>query len=128
MDDSDDKRDVTKGWRPETRADCVHVPRPCPFVSCRFHNYLEVTPRGRLKLNWPELDPHELEGAGRMSCALDAATEGGMTLEQIGKTLNITRERVRQIEQSGKSKMLEILEPEKDDWIDVTHRPDGNDE
>ena len=50
-----------------------------------------------------------------------------MTLEQIGKTLNITRERVRQIEQSGKAKLRTILEPEKDDWIDVTYRPEGND-
>lgn len=32
------------------------------------------------------------------TCALDAADRGGMTLEEVGEVLGVTRERVRQIE------------------------------
>ncbi|HUB07073.1 MAG TPA: DNA-binding protein, partial [Myxococcales bacterium] len=30
--------------RPKTRADCVNGPRPCLFVSCKHHLYLDVNP------------------------------------------------------------------------------------
>src|SRR6185312_8298743 len=40
--------------RPRTRGDCADMPRPCPFVSCSHHLYLEVNPEsGALKLNFP---------------------------------------------------------------------------
>lgn len=35
------------------------------------------------------------------SCALDVADEGGLTHEAVGRTMNVTRERVRQIEASA---------------------------
>ena len=42
---------------PETRADCVGGARPCPFVSCKHHLYLDVSARtGAIKLNFPDLD------------------------------------------------------------------------
>lgn len=82
-------------WRPTTRGECANVPRPCPFVSCRHHLYLDVRPRtGNVQLNFPDLEPDEL----RESCALDVADRGPATLEQIGEYLNITRERARQLE------------------------------
>lgn len=91
-----------EGGRPQTRADCRDGPRPCLFVSCRFHLYLDVNERtGSIKLNFPELEPWELVD----SCALDTAERGGMTLEQIGQLLNVTRERARQMEQSGLKKL-----------------------
>lgn len=81
--------------RPRTRVDCADLDRPCPFVSCRHHLYLDVNPdTGTIKLNFPGLEPHEL----RETCSLDVADRDGVTLEEIGRILNLTRERVRQIE------------------------------
>src|SRR5687768_4676303 len=38
--------------RPQTRAECQGVPRPCPYVSCSHHLYLDVNPAsGAIKLN-----------------------------------------------------------------------------
>ncbi len=81
--------------RPKTRADCVDGPRPCPWVSCRYNLFLDVLQSSSLKLNFPDLEPHELG----TSCALDVADAGGATLERVGDALNMTRERVRQVEE-----------------------------
>lgn len=83
--------------RPRVRAECPSY-RPCPYVSCRYHLYLDVTRRGRLRLNFPKTSVPELE----ISCALDLAEKGPKTLEQIGHIMGgISRERVRQIEQAA---------------------------
>lgn len=82
--------------RPLTRGECADVPRPCPFVSCVHHLYLDVSDTGGLKLNFPDLDPGDLPSS--RSCALDIADDGGITLEAVGEAMNVTRERVRQIE------------------------------
>ena len=81
--------------RPKTRAECLEGPRPCPHVSCRHHLYLDVSPRtGAIKLNFPDLEVWELA----ISCALDVADGGSATLEDVGTILNLTRERIRQLE------------------------------
>lgn len=80
--------------RPRTRNDCRQEPRPCPFVSCRYHLYLDTRPEGSIVINHPRIEPEDLYP----SCALDVADVDSSTLEEIGKILNITRERVRQIE------------------------------
>ncbi len=83
--------------RPRTRAECPSI-RPCPFVSCRYHLYLDVTRRGRVRVNFPDQEVDDLE----QSCALDLADTGPRTLEEIGQLMGgISRERVRQIEQSA---------------------------
>ena len=84
--------------RPMTRADCKDMPRPCPFVACKHHLYLDINPRtGSIKINFPDLEPWELQH----TCALDVADNGGLTLEEIGTITNLTRERVRQVEVRG---------------------------
>lgn len=81
--------------RPRTRAECVDGPRPCPFVGCKFALYLDVNERtGSITLNFPDLEPDELSE----SCALDVADRGGETLEDVGAIMNLTRERIRQLE------------------------------
>jgi hypothetical protein len=81
--------------RPKTRAECEMGPRPCPYVSCSQHLYLDVNDdTGAIKLNFPGLEVDELAE----TCALDVADWGGETLSGIGELMNITRERVRQIE------------------------------
>lgn len=82
--------------RPLTRAECIEGPRPCPFVSCKYHLYLDVTEVGSLKLNFPHLEPDQMAE----SCALDVVDKHGTrTLEEVGGLLNMTRERVRQVEE-----------------------------
>jgi hypothetical protein len=81
--------------RPKTRAECAGGARPCPYVSCRYHLYLDVDPRiGTIKLNYPDLEPEELAE----SCSLDVADRGAQRLEDVGGLMNVTRERIRQIE------------------------------
>jgi hypothetical protein len=80
--------------RPLTRGECIDGPRPCPWVSCQYHLYLDVTDKGSLKLNFPDLEVWELPA----TCALDMAELGPMTLEETGYYMNMTRERIRQIE------------------------------
>lgn len=88
--------------RPRTRGDCVNGARPCPFVSCHHHLYLDVSPKtGAIKLNRPELGPEDMTE----SCALDVADRGGETLERVGAIMNLTRERIRQIEVKGLAKL-----------------------
>lgn len=90
--------------RPKTRAECIDGPRPCPFVSCKFHLYLDVkTDTNSIKLNFPHLEVWEMEH----TCSLDVAERGGMTLEEVGHILNLTRERVRQVEVAGLEKLRE---------------------
>jgi hypothetical protein len=85
----------TDYYKPRRRPECIDGPRPCPYVSCKHHLYLDVSARtGAIKLNFPDLEPDELAE----SCALDIADRGGTALEEVGAILNLTRERVRQIE------------------------------
>ena len=84
--------------RPRTRAECREQARPCPWVACKHHLYLDINPEtGSIKLNFPDLEPWELEH----TCALDVAEAGAKTLEEIGEITNLTRERVRQVEVRG---------------------------
>lgn len=89
-------------WRPEARGDCANVARPCPYVSCKYHLYIDVNPNtGSIKVNFPEKEVWELQH----SCALDVAEQGGITLEEVGEILNLTRERIRQVEVRGLMKL-----------------------
>jgi hypothetical protein len=95
--------------RPRSRADCAAGPRPCMFVSCKHHLYLDVNPdTGSIKLNFPDKEIWELEE----TCALDVADRGGITLEEVGAIMNLTRERIRQVETRGLLKLRAITEDE----------------
>ena len=95
--------------RPKTRADCVNSPRPCNFVSCKYNLYLDVNPEtGSIKLNFPDKEITELA----YTCALDVAEKGGITLEEVGEIMNLTRERIRQVETRGLLKVRDATEAE----------------
>ncbi|MBI2377129.1 MAG: DNA-binding protein [Deltaproteobacteria bacterium] len=94
--------EVVEYDRPMQRSDCRDGERPCLFVSCRHHLYLDVNPvTGSIKLNFPDKEVWELAE----TCALDVAERGGITLEEVGEIMNLTRERIRQVEVSGLEKL-----------------------
>jgi hypothetical protein len=92
--------------RPRTRADCARIPRPCPFALCRHHLALEVSHAGGLKENFPGVEFYELEE----TCSLDVAERGGLTLEAVGRLVNVTRERLRQMETAALLKLRTGIE------------------
>jgi hypothetical protein len=95
--------------RPATRGQCENDIRPCPWVACKHHLYLDVNPEtGSIKINFPDLEPWEMSE----TCALDVADRSGITLEEVGEIMNLTRERIRQVEVRGllKLKMASALE------------------
>ena len=97
-------------WRPKTRTECVDMERPCPFVSCKYHLYIDVHPvRGSIKLNFPDVDVWEMTE----TCSLDIADRGGITLEEVGEIMNLTRERVRQVETTGLGKLEAVKDIER---------------
>jgi hypothetical protein len=88
--------------KPRVRSECADGPRPCPFVSCKYHLYIDVSARtGAIKLNFPDLEVWDLGE----SCALDVADRGGTTLEDVGAIMNLTRERIRQVEVKALAKL-----------------------
>ena len=88
--------------RPVERTTCRAEARPCPWVACKHHLYLDVNPvTGSIKINFPDLEPWEL----KETCALDVAERGGITLEEVGEIMNLTRERIRQVEVRGLTKL-----------------------
>ncbi len=100
-------RSEAPSWRPETRADCEHIPRPCPYLGCRHHLAQDLTGNGHIHLTFPWIFPWEMTH----SCALDVAEDGQHTLEEVGEVLNVTRERVRQIERVAMAKCKGRLRP-----------------
>ncbi len=93
--------------RPMARSECATGVRPCPYVSCKHHLYLDVNPdTGSIKLNFPDLEVWDMAS----TCALDVAERGGITLEEVGEILNLTRERIRQVEVKGLQKLRETAD------------------
>ena len=101
---------IDEADRPQSRADCAGGQRPCPWVSCKHHLFLDVNPEtGSIKLNFPDKELTEM----RETCALDVVDRGGITLEEVGAILNLTRERIRQVEVRGLLK-LRAVSPDGD--------------
>jgi hypothetical protein len=95
--------------RPKVRGDCAEGERPCPYVSCKYNLYVDVNPRtGSVKMNFPDKELWELAE----TCALDVADRQGITLEEVGVIMNLTRERVRQLEMRGLTKLRVIADDE----------------
>lgn len=106
----------TDYYKPKSRTECLGTERPCPYVSCKHHLYLDVSPRtGAIKLNFPDLEVWEM----KETCALDIADRGGTTLEDVGAIMNLTRERIRQVEVRALAKLEALREMEAlRDYVD----------
>ena len=117
--------------RPRTRGDCAGMARPCVFVSCRHHLGLDVSPKtGSLKWTMPDRAPDEMP-AGE-SCSLDVADGGSTTLERVGELMNVTRERIRQMELSAAHHFVEVAGPQlaeefREALGDALNRPGSSD-
>lgn len=87
----------TERHLPLNRGECENSVRPCPYISCIYHLYLDVSPKGgSIIQNFPDLEPHQL----KETCALDVVYKNptGLTLEEVGDLFGLTRERIRQVE------------------------------
>lgn len=88
---------------PATRAACEpggsNAERPCPFVSCKWHLYLDVNPQsGAIKFNFPNLEVHELSETCALDVAERARVNDGLSGEIVGALVNITRTCVQHFE------------------------------
>ena len=92
--------------RPKVRADCqdggINQHRPCPWYSCRYHLGLDINEdTGSMMVRNLDTMIH--------TCTLDVADIGGVTLEEVGDIVELTRERVRQIEVRGAQNLGPML-------------------
>jgi hypothetical protein len=70
---------------------------------------------GAIKLNFPDLEVWDMNE----SCALDVADRGGTTLEDVGAIMNLTRERIRQVEVKALAKLQALRDMEAlRDYVD----------
>ena len=95
--------------RPADYTECMpgrwNGARPCPFVGCRYHMYLDVSKAGTVIFNQPGIDVGEMD----YSCAIDLAgaavgrlgigahTDEHLMLSAIADHLSVTTERASQI-------------------------------
>lgn len=82
--------------RPKRRADCRDGPRPCPFVACKYHLFLDITEWGSIQFNVDE-DPAVIEEMPH-TCALDVADRGEHTCAFVSEILSVTPANVQHIE------------------------------
>lgn len=97
--------DAVDATRPRIRGECECVARPCPYVGCRHHLYLDVSRDGTLVLNFPALEPDQLQE----SCSLDVAEWGEAGLAEIGRAMNFSRERARQLSEHSHDRLKRRL-------------------
>jgi hypothetical protein len=78
-------------------------------------------------MNFPDKELWEIAD----TCALDVADRGGITLEEVGAIMNLTRERVRQLETRGLEKLRVIADDEPRNPLPATgggHKPRMDDD
>lgn len=148
------RRESLEIYRPQVRRDCEPCPicqsvrdglvslgplhcghaddeviwhsRPCVFVGCRENLYLDVTDNGSIKMTRPELEPEEMRQS--RSCVLDVANNGPLTLDDVGWALDVSRERVRQLEVHALSQFRTYAEAagiDSDAILDFPDRDQG---
>jgi len=105
---------------PRTWGDCQEralgtATNPCAYLRCRHNLLLDISEdTGSYKVTWPHLASghygDEYDALPKHTCALRVADEGGMTLDEIGVMMNLTRERVRQIETKALLRLRDLSE------------------
>lgn len=127
-------REIAQEQRPTIRQECRPRWQPCPFIGCRHHLFLDILEDGRVRVNFPHLDPTEIPYA----CSLDVSealelkedipgicrdNDDDMTIYAImGVALNLTGERARQLTLEAMEsfrKVWERLSEDEDDGSSV---------
>lgn len=105
-------RPVTTQECDEQHPDMGTPGEPCPFVSCIYNLAIDVNERtGSYAINVPfsfeDGDPvPDIEiSPGAHTCARKAALDGPLTMESIGESIGVSRERVRQIVDTALNKL-----------------------
>src|SRR5688572_12403196 len=118
--------------RPSTRGECLSSPRPCPFVSCRYHLAIDAhrDTEGKPRLRVLHEDPTEMVN----TCALDVAdglchlpdAEGvahepheeaaEVTLSEIATMCSISIERTRKTVEAVQKKLRQASAQELEDY------------
>lgn len=78
---------------PKKRRECKDVPRPCPYVSCKYNTYIEIEQDGTITI--PNKEPWDVDP--KKSCVLDIIEDNksGLSNQQIAEVLDLSRETVR---------------------------------
>lgn len=71
---------------PKIRGHCENGPRPCPWILCKYHLYLDVAIESRSNGDHFGKTLTEIPE----TCALDLANGNGMEWEEIGEVLGTT--------------------------------------
>jgi hypothetical protein len=85
-------------FRKATDGACMDFEEPCQELQCRYHIHSDARESQIASIPTQPV-----------TCSLKLAGRGGMTLEEIGGALGITRERVRQIEHRAVRRMDRLL-------------------
>jgi hypothetical protein len=112
-------------WKPKHRNECVDGPRPCPFVSCKHHLFVDVSPRtGAIKLNFPDLEVWDMGE----SCALDVADRGGTTMMALREYVDEGPVGKRRLPRLSKADLATIdTDESEDDLLDDSDIEDDDD-
>ena len=81
--------------RPKTRADCEAGIRPCPWVGCRHHLFLNPDAKGNLHFPFGQDEDALLSMAE--TCSLDVAARGAQPLESLARMYGQSRQNLDQI-------------------------------
>lgn len=116
--------------RPRRRGQCAGQPtKRCPWITCAHHLAVDVTEDGSLRINVPgarqlpllkPTDPkpptdvwadHVAHAIMTLpyTCALDVADEGPVSLPRIGRLMGVSKERARQLDETGKESLALAL-------------------
>ena len=93
------------GTKPVTRQECKSSHRPCPWISCQFHMFWCVNQIDRILQYLPDHTIADIALSLSQTCVLDVTDTGEKTLEEIGDILQVSRERIRQIEEGAINKI-----------------------
>ncbi len=93
------------------RYQCARIERPCPFVGCVHSMFLRITDSGSIVFLFGTQEPWRMPA--EQSCVLDIIeAKKHLTLEEIGDIWGLSRERIRQIEETA----LDKLKRERIEW------------
>ncbi len=112
--------------RPTHRGGCS-VNGVCPFVSCRYHLFMDVSEVGSLLSQGrsaftriPKRNDFDEWSDGLVkamveaehTCSLDVADDGGSNLEETAKFFGVSRQGIQFIEKRALAKLAKLATPE----------------